>query len=541
MDKSGSRQRKRAGSFRQSSIFRKFLLIFTLTILLSSVLSGFIMDRLTENSFVESKVTDMRTAVESLQDLWIQYYVSYQSSVDDKNEWISNEAKEKTKAYQEKLFSRMELYEETLGAYSFIAERDGMVSMSYPLFPTDSRETEGLLSLPKTVVDRFIFLDGHYYFSEEQLDSLNEDDRFYDSGDFYGLYAKESAFYATVPKRIIYIHPDTKLTVDGNCIFMSVAMPEVTKARGSIIQYFTIATVITVLIDVIVLIMITRRITNPIRALQEAAGKMAAGDFQGKIQRTTHDEIGDLVDSFNRMTESLANLDAMRNDFIANVSHELRTPMTSIGGFIDAIIDGVVPPEKQEHYLRTVRSEITRLSDLVNELLDVARLQSGKVTLNRLKYDLCELVRENIIKLEPLIQKKKIDVRTVFEHDPEYVFIDKPSIDRVFINLIQNAVKFTPEGGRITIRTVLRKDCAEVTVADTGVGIPPEDLDMIFERFYKSDKSRGLDKKGTGLGLSIAKNILLAHQQTIRAESELGKGSKFIFTLPIDGGRKEDR
>ena len=285
------------------------------------------------------------------------------------------------------------------------------------------------------------------------------------------------------------------------------------------------------MIQVIVLSISTKRITEPVRALQEASRRLAAGSFERNVIRTTKDEIGDLVDSFNNMTIALENLDRVRNDFIANVSHELRTPMTSIGGFIDGIMDGVIPPEKHEYYLKIVRSEISRLSTLVNELLDIAKMQSGNMEFHFTVFDINVDIRNCIIKLEPLINDKELQVELDLDNEQENVYGDRNSLQRVLINLIQNAIKFTPKGGTIKVYTKRLKDKVEVNVEDTGIGISKEDQAMIFERFFKSDKSRSEDKKGTGLGLSIVKKILIAHDQDIKVDSSLGKGSKFTFTV----------
>jgi signal transduction histidine kinase len=231
------------------------------------------------------------------------------------------------------------------------------------------------------------------------------------------------------------------------------------------------------------------------------------------------------------MTIALENLDRVRNDFIANVSHELRTPMTSIGGFIDGIMDGVIPPEKHEYYLKIVISEISRLSTLVNELLDIAKMQSGNMEFHFTVFDINVDIRNCIIKLEPLINDKELQVELDLDNEQENVYGDRNSLQRVLINLIQNAIKFTPKGGTIKVYTKRLKDKVEVNVEDTGIGISKEDQAMIFERFFKSDKSRSEDKKGTGLGLSIVKKILIAHDQDIKVDSSLGKGSKFTFTV----------
>jgi len=212
------------------------------------------------------------------------------------------------------------------------------------------------------------------------------------------------------------------------------------------------------------------------------------------------------------------------------VSHELRTPMTSIKGFIEGILDNVIPQEKHREYLEIVRNEVARLNRLVNNLLDLAKLESGEIKLIYSNFNINELIRRCIIKLENLITEKGLEVMADFDEDT-LVSADIDSIERVLINLIHNAVKFTPEGGIIGVNTEIRNDKVIVSVADSGIGIEKEDLDRIWERFYKVDKSRSLDTIGTGLGLSIVRNIINEHGEEIWVESELGKGTTFHFTL----------
>ena len=247
--------------------------------------------------------------------------------------------------------------------------------------------------------------------------------------------------------------------------------------------------------------------------------------------RSSRDEIGQLAQSFDQMAVALQNIEEMRRDFIANVSHELRTPMTSIRGFIEGILDGTIPPERQSYYLTIVRDETDRLNRLVNNLLDLARMEAGELELRPRVVNINEIIRVCIIKLENLITSKQIQVEANFDDENVFVSADPDAIERVIYNLVHNAIKFTPEGGSIAIGTVRKKDTVEISVKDTGIGIDPNDMDMIWDRFYKADKSRSKDKVGTGLGLAIVKNIINEHNQQIWVESEPGKGTKFTFTL----------
>ena len=277
---------------------------------------------------------------------------------------------------------------------------------------------------------------------------------------------------------------------------------------------------------------ISDRMVSPLKSMISAAKQFGKGKFDSRVEINSNDEIGDLAVAFNQMAESLERLETMRNSFLANVSHDLRTPMTTIAGFIDSINSGAIPPEEQSHYLHIVSAEVHRLSRLVGQLLDIARLESGERKLNFSHFDICELSRIVLISFEQKIEAKNLEVEFNVEEDSMAVEADKDVIHQVLYNLCENAIKFSAEKGifRLTIERI-HSSQLKVTIYNEGAGIPAEDLPYIFDRFYKSDKSRGLDKSGAGLGLHIAKTIVESHNQSICAESEEGKWCAFCFTL----------
>ena len=288
----------------------------------------------------------------------------------------------------------------------------------------------------------------------------------------------------------------------------------------------------------IALYFITERTIEPLRDMSRAAKKMAAGNFDTRVAVKGNDEVAQLAGAFNQMAESLQSMDRMRNSFIANVSHDLRTPMTTIAGFIDGILDGVIPPEEQEQYLRVVSGEVRRLSRLVNQLLDISRLQAGDRKLIRHPFDICEMGRQILISFEQKIEGKQLDVSFTCEEERMYVLADQDAVHQILYNICDNAVKFSRPGGRLELDFSRQTGDGRhgrkvsVRVYNEGQGIPPEDLPYIFERFYKSDKSRSLDKTGVGLGMYIAKTIIEAHGETISVRSEYGKDCEFTFTMP---------
>jgi len=221
----------------------------------------------------------------------------------------------------------------------------------------------------------------------------------------------------------------------------------------------------------------------------------------------------------------------MRRDFIGNVSHELRTPITTIKGFIEGILDGVIPAEKQDGYLTIVLDETRRMQKLVNDLLDLAKMQAGEIALNMTDFDINELIRRCVISLQQMFIEKNLEFTADFETERMFVHADSEAIQRVIINLLHNAVKFTPENGKIRVKTYTEKGKVYVSVEDNGKGIPEAELPHVFERFYKTDKSRSEDRTGVGLGLAIVRNIIVAHNENIKVESSEGHGSVFTFSL----------
>ena len=327
------------------------------------------------------------------------------------------------------------------------------------------------------------------------------------------------------------IHYNDENAIIGG-VFVSLAMPEINELRSGIIKIFLFAVSLVLIITLIIIFSTSSRITRPLKALNNASKAIADGHFERRVALTEQNEIGELGDSFNKMAESIEHLEDMRRNFIANVSHDLRTPMTTISGFVGGILDGTIPPEKHEQYLSIVLDETKRLSRLVTDLLDLSKLEQGNFNLEIRELNINELLRLSIIKSEKRITDKDIQLTVNFESDDQWVLADKDSILRVLTNLLDNAIKFTEPGGFMDIRTGMTdKNKVFVTIQNSGIGIDKDDLIHVFDRFYKSDKSRSLDKNGTGLGLYIVKNIIKSHGETIWVESEPDSYTRFNFTL----------
>ncbi|MBE7010742.1 MAG: HAMP domain-containing histidine kinase [Ruminococcaceae bacterium] len=318
----------------------------------------------------------------------------------------------------------------------------------------------------------------------------------------------------------------------GGAIFVSKPAPEVHQLRADIIRIFLFSVCLVLVVALIVIYVVSKRITSPIKALSRAARDIATGQFDRRVESDAGGELAELGETFNKMAASIEQLETMRSSFVANVSHDLRTPMTTITGFVQGILDGTIPPEQQNRYLSIVLDETKRLSRLVTDLLDISKIEQGSYKPEMREFDINEMIRLTVIKLEKRITEKNIHLSIGFQSDNNRVLADKDSIQRVLTNLMDNAIKFTDENGFIDITTGPDgKGKVFVTVQNSGIGIEKKDLAHIFDRFYKTDKSRGLDKNGTGLGLYIAKSIIQGHGENIWAESKPGEFTRMSFTL----------
>ncbi len=305
-----------------------------------------------------------------------------------------------------------------------------------------------------------------------------------------------------------------------------------TRLLSIIVRSVILGIIWIMLATLIAVYVISERIIAPLKEISRAAKKFASGQLDVRVRVHGCQEVSDLAIAFNQMAESLETSEKTRNTFISNVSHDLRTPMTSISGFVDGILDGVIPPERHGHYLKIVSEEIKRLSRLVVSLLDLSRIQAGERKFTMVPFDICEMSRQILFSFEKKIDKKKLNIEFDFDEENITAIADRDAIYQVIYNLCDNAVKFSKDEGTLKISITKAKNRKYVvSVYNEGQGIPSEDLKHIFERFYKSDKSRGLDKSGVGLGLYISKTIIDAHEEDIWVSSEQNKSCTFSFTI----------
>ncbi len=314
-------------------------------------------------------------------------------------------------------------------------------------------------------------------------------------------------------------------------VFCILPTPYLDELRLDVLEMIMLSMVLTLFIAFIMSYVFARYITTPLKQMRDMAKSIAKGNFSERITSVGDDEIGELAASFNEMTQALDHLEQTRSSFISNVSHELRTPMTIIIGFLEGIADGTVPAEKRREYLSIVIQEVRRLSRLVNDLLALSRMESGSKKVNKTAFDINEELRRGIIRFEQSITDKNLHVRIAVGEQSCMVNADRDDIVRVITNLIDNAVKFTPEGGDLFLQVDTRGKKAYVSVKNSGEGIRQEELQYIWDRFYKTDKSRSSDKKGVGLGLYIVKSIIRANGEDIWASSREGEYTMFTFTV----------
>ena len=295
---------------------------------------------------------------------------------------------------------------------------------------------------------------------------------------------------------------------------------------------FVISAIIPIVLLFCVMYVITYRLTKPLRIMSIAAKKMSMGDFSTRVPTYGNDEISDLANSFNHMTDALVKLESTRRSFVANVSHELRTPMTTIGGFIDGIIDGTIEEDKREYYLKIVSNEIKRLARIVQSMLSLARLESGEQKVNLSNVDLFSTVCNSVISQEQRINAKNVTVSGLEDAERIVVEADGDLIYQAVYNLIDNAIKFVNENGTISFSFERRNGEAVLKIRNTGEGIKPEELKYVFDRFYKVDRSRSINKNGSGLGLYIVKTIIDIHNGKILVRSLYGEYTEFEVILP---------
>lgn len=356
-----------------------------------------------------------------------------------------------------------------------------------------------------------------------------------------GSYYNVGTFFDTYEEDMLnVIAPITsQYKVKGYVVIHS-SMAGIEKSCNSLLNISYITFIILFLLSLIILIFFTEIVYIPLRKITYATEQYASGNMHYEFQVESDDEIGYLSACLNYMASEIARAEDDQKKFVANISHDFRSPLTSIRGYLEAMLDGTIPPELHEKYLQIVLNETDRLTKLTNSLLTLNNLNTKGMMLDKTDFDINQVIRNTAASFEGTCRKKTIAIELVLTGDTMYVNADMGKIQQVLYNLLDNAIKFSHHNSVIRIETNEKKNKLFVSVKDSGIGIPKEDLKLIWERFYKSDSSRGKDKKGTGLGLAIVKEIIASHGEHINVISTEGVGTEFIFSLPCSKVNDEE-
>ncbi|MFI3174502.1 MAG: HAMP domain-containing sensor histidine kinase [Bacillota bacterium] len=321
---------------------------------------------------------------------------------------------------------------------------------------------------------------------------------------------------------------------DMSGIFMCYSMTEMEAYLYTIYEAVVGVSLIVAVASFILSYLLSRILYKPLIAMNESAKVIANGNYSQRIQVRRGDEFGQLASSFNNLAQSIQDNDKTRRDFIANVSHDLRSPLTSIQGFLTAMLDGTIPPSKQEKYLNIVLDEANRLTRITDSIVDLRFAQSNMISSDMIPFDVNDMMRSVIALMEPQLNGKKIGIKAIYAEKITMVYGDKDKISRVFQNLLNNAIKFSEQNQTIEVETtIVKHEKVMVSITDYGVGIDKEEQKYIFDRFYKADATRGEVRDGSGLGLAIAREFLYAHGEEISVKSQPGVGSTFTFSLKL--------
>lgn len=314
-------------------------------------------------------------------------------------------------------------------------------------------------------------------------------------------------------------------------VYVTTSIESVHVLMDYVRNLFTLLALIVFILAAVISYFIVRKMTRPINQIATASAKFARGDFSSRVPVQSNDEIGEMTSAFNNMADSLEKSENLRRTFIANVSHELRSPMTSITGFVDGILDGTIPKEREDHYLQIVSDEVHRLSRLVSRMLDITALQSKKLSESYTLFDFGELVRRVCETFEQQAKAKALQINVELPSLAISIEANEDALYQVLYNLIDNAMKFSSDGSKIDLSVSAKGNKLTFSIKNYGTEIPDDQLPYIFDRFHKADRSRSRDKSGLGLGLYIAKTIISQHNGKIQAKSS-DNTVEFCFTIP---------
>ncbi len=365
----------------------------------------------------------------------------------------------------------------------------------------------------------------------ENFDPTITEGSYYTIGDF---------FHTFEDKMLSVFAPITSEYKVKGYVVIHYSMGSIQAEANKLLNISYVMLIILFLLSLIILIFFTEIVYIPLRKITEATEQYASGNMHYEFTVESEDEIGYLAATLSYMASEIARSEDDQKKFVANVSHDFRSPLTSIKGYLEAMMDGTIPPEMYEKYLTILLNETERLSKLTNSLLTLNNLNTKGIMLNKTDFDINKTIRDVAATFEGTCRSKTIAIELVLTGDEMYVVADIDKIQQVLYNLLDNAIKFSHHDSIIKLETSEKHNKVFISVKDSGIGIPKDDLKLIWNRFYKSDLSRGKDKKGTGLGLSITKEIIRSHGENINVISTEGVGTEFIFSLPKSRLEDED-
>lgn len=365
----------------------------------------------------------------------------------------------------------------------------------------------------------------------EDFDPTITTGSYYTTGNFFNSFDEEVLS--------VFAPITTNFKVKGYVVIHT-SMNQLRQSRESLLSISYIMLILLFLLSGIILLFFTEFVYLPLRKITTATEQYASGNMHYEFSVESEDEIGYLAAALSYMASEIAKSEDGQKKFIANVSHDFRSPLTSIKGYLEAMLDGTIPSEMHEKYLGIVLNETERLTKLTNSLLTLNNLNTRGMVLEKTVFDINKIIKNTTASFEGSLLNKKIAIDLILTGDTMLVKADMGKIEQVLYNLLDNAIKFSHANSSIKIETTEKHQKIFVSVKDSGIGIPKDSLKMIWDRFYKTDLSRGKDKKGTGLGLSITKEIIQAHDEHINVISTEGIGTEFIFSLPVFYREEDD-
>ncbi len=491
-------------TYNKQSLFIKYMSISLIIVFFSFFVLGTILTIVITNYWTNEKIITLENRADSVGNFLVEKILSNSPMDSSATYYIDSDD-------MDTIQRTLELFARDTDTDIFVTKTNGE---AFIIQSNEGIFYEGIVSMPEIVNDTL--MTGAYS-GVGKLGGIYKSDRF------------------IVARPLDYKQGRLEGTI--GVIIVTASGRDITSFTDMILRIFILSAVASLALSVFAISIFSYNMVKPLKQMAKAAKQFGKGDFSVRVKQTTNDEMGELAVAFNNMAESLASSETIRKSFVANVSHELKTPMTTIAGFIDGILDGTIAPEKHNYYLHIVSDEVKRLSRLVHSMLDLSRIDNGELKINYNRFDLLTILVTTVITYEQELDKRNIEVRGLDSISPKFVYGDKDLIHQVVYNLIENAVKFTDEGGYIEFDIKENSEVTMFKIKNSGQGIKKEELSLVFDRFYKTDKSRSKDKKGLGLGLYLVRSIIHLHGGEIKADSVYGEYTAFEFSIP----KKQDR